>query len=182
MDLIVIVSKRQKKRQSDLESKGYVLVDVTSSSENETFRKFSPFYPHGNIPVPGMPGVTSYSVEGIWQGLKVFEKESIDLSKLNIKSMKNIKRAVGEKRGRVKGHAWETKEQVLDYISARKKIYIPTYHYVLEHHLKNELALLKGLLQEGQKIAFVDFESNEDIENTTKPLSHASLIKHVLVE
>lgn len=175
---IVIVSKRQKKVQKDLEGRGYVLVDVTSSSEDVTFRKFSPFYPHGDIPVPGNASV-SMSVEGVWQALKVFEKEGVDMSKLKIKTMKNLKRAVGEKRGRVKGHAYGS--EVLDYVTARKTIYIPTYQYVLEHVLQNELALLKAMFEEGQKIALVDFDVNEDVENTAKPLSHASLIKSALM-
>lgn len=49
------------------------IIDVTSRS-SEPWVHFSPFYPHGNIPVPLSPGYVGESVEGIWQGLKVFEK------------------------------------------------------------------------------------------------------------
>ena len=55
--------------------------------------RFSPFFPHGSIPVPFSPGVTGQSVEGIWQGLKVFESEDIDLQKFEITNMKSIKRS-----------------------------------------------------------------------------------------
>jgi hypothetical protein len=96
---VVIVSKRAKKVQRELDSKGYVLVDVTSSSSDPLMQKFSPFYPHGSIPIPGMTGKTSQSVEGVWQGLKVFQMDGIDASKFGVKNMKNIKRATGEKRG-----------------------------------------------------------------------------------
>jgi hypothetical protein len=47
------------------------LIDVTSQGP-EPWVRFSPFYPHGEIPVPLSPGHTAASVEGIWQGLKVF--------------------------------------------------------------------------------------------------------------
>ena len=39
------------------------------------YRTLSPFYVHGGIPVPGLPGKTSDTVEGIWQGLKVIRGE-----------------------------------------------------------------------------------------------------------
>lgn len=40
------------------------------------------------------PGLTAQSVEGVWQGLKVFESEDIDTSKLAVANMKGIKRSV----------------------------------------------------------------------------------------
>lgn len=175
---IVLVGKRSKKAQEALKEDGYVLIDVTSSSEDVTFRKFSPFYPHGGIPVPGTY-LRSQSVEGVWQALKVFEKEGVDMKKLSITSMKNIKRAVGEKRGRVLGHQFG--DQVIGYVEARKAIYVPTYQFVLENKLRSEIELLRGLLTEGHKIALVDYDVNEDIEDVRKPLSHASLIKREIL-
>lgn len=50
---VVLVGKRSKKAQEALVKEGYMLIDVTSSNDDATFRKFSPFYPHGDIPVPG---------------------------------------------------------------------------------------------------------------------------------
>ena len=38
----------------------------------------SPFYPHGDIPVPFSQGYTAACVEAVWQGLKVFEDEDVD--------------------------------------------------------------------------------------------------------
>lgn len=171
---IVLVSKRQKKAQSALEKEGYLLIDVTSSSESETFRKFSPFYPHGRIPVPGMTeGTLSQSVEGIWQGLKVFEKEGVDVKRFSINNMKNIKRAAGDKRGKVIGHVFDGR--LIGYMEAWKAIYVPSYNYVLRHYLQNEILFLKGLLDEGQKIALVDFDF--PVNKDSKPLAYAGLIK-----
>jgi hypothetical protein len=53
-----------------------VVIDVTSRA-SEPWVRFSPFYPHGGIPVPFSPGEFSMTVEGIWQGLKVFETTSL---------------------------------------------------------------------------------------------------------
>src|SRR5262245_28343276 len=53
---------------------GSVVYDVSSYAEFP-FCTLSPMWPHGGIPVPGMPGTTSDSVEGIWQGLKVIDRK-----------------------------------------------------------------------------------------------------------
>ena len=81
---------------------GAAILDLTSRG-SAPWVKFSPFYPHGQIPVPGAPDRSSASVEGLWQALKVFEHADVDESKLAITSMKGIKRGAG-KLGRVLGH------------------------------------------------------------------------------
>lgn len=177
MSTIIIISKRQRKAIENAKKDGYLVIDVTSNSSDPTFVKFSPFYPHGGIPVPGESTMVSESVEGIWQGLKVFENGSgIDAQKFKIKNMKGIKRGG---KGVVKGHLFAGKE-LLDYVSARKMIYLPSYAYILKNNLHNELTLLKGLMQEGNKIALLDYTINENINDTTRPLSHASIIKDTL--
>jgi len=61
--------------------KGAIILDLTSRGK-APWVKFSPFYPIEDVPVPFSEGKTGASVEGIWQGLKVFEFENVDLSKL----------------------------------------------------------------------------------------------------
>ena len=58
-----------------------------------------PFHPlNPPIQVPGQKkGVRSHTVEGVWQGLKEFDKEGIDPTKFKIQNMQNIKR--GNSRG-----------------------------------------------------------------------------------
>jgi len=103
-----------------------VLLDVTSKGVIP-WVKFSPFYPHGAIPVPFSPDVTAQSVEGIWQGLKVFESADVDTSKFAITNMKNLKRTV-QKFGTPKGHRKGVKgETLLSYRDARYQIYMPSY-------------------------------------------------------
>jgi hypothetical protein len=52
------------------------IIDVTSKGPKPWVR-FSPFYPHGNVPVANSPAYTAQSVEGVWQGLKVFASEDL---------------------------------------------------------------------------------------------------------
>ena len=178
---IIVVSKRATKQQQALIDKGYLKIDLTSTSTQKTFQKFSPFFSHleeGGFKVPGMDGVIAASVEGVWQGLKVFEKEGVDASKFKVVNMKNIKRSSGEKRGRVTGHALGS--NTVGYLEARKRIYIPLYTEKLQKYLKPEIELLTGLLQEGNKLMLLDYETNGDINDLSNPLSHATLVAQKL--
>ena len=74
-----------------------------TSKADEPWVRFSPFWPHGNIPVPFSEGVVGTCVEGIWQALKVFESEDVDASKLHVTNMKGLKRTV-RRLGGVLGH------------------------------------------------------------------------------
>jgi hypothetical protein len=121
------------------------------------------------------------SVEGVWQGLKVFEGQDIDLTKFHIENMKGLKRTV-RRFGPPKGHRKGIKGTILlDYLSARKQIYIPTYNWVLVNKLKTELKQLREIARK-QPLVLLDYETNGDIENTFKPLSHTYLIKFNLEE
>ena len=62
----IVVRSRRKKRDSILaELLSAELVDVTSKGP-DPWVKFSPFYPHHDIPVPFWEGKTAACVEGIW--------------------------------------------------------------------------------------------------------------------
>ena len=69
--MIIIKNKRCSIAKINKEYPDAIIIDVTSKASDE-FLKLSPFYPHGGIPIPGDRGC-SESVEGIWQGLKIFE-------------------------------------------------------------------------------------------------------------
>ena len=100
--MIIIESKRKKIENILKKYPDAVVADVTSQAKDGLVR-LSPFYPHGDIPVPFSEGYTAACVEGVWQGLKVFEDEDIDISMFSNNTMKNIKRTV-RKHGRVLGH------------------------------------------------------------------------------
>lgn len=173
---IFIESKRKKYENIIKVHPGSVVIDVTSNSESE-FKQLSPFYPVGNIPVPGMPEEKALCVEGIWQGLKVFENYDYDKSYFNI-STKNIKRTV-RKYGKIKGHFYQGK--ILNYIDARKIIYLPSYRFVLENKKKALILKLQEIASK-KTLVLLDYTTNESIFNTNKPLSHAAIIKAAILK
>ena len=130
--MIIIESKRKKTENILKKYPNAIIADVTSQAKDGLI-KLSPFYPYGCIPIPFSKGYTAYSVEGIWQGLKVFENEDIDTSVFYNDTMKGIKRTV-RKHGRVLGHRKGVHgTEILDYVEAKHQIYIPTYRWMLEH-------------------------------------------------
>jgi hypothetical protein len=104
------------------------------------------------------------SVEGIWQGLKVFEKADVAPATFHIATMKGIKRTV-RTFGKVLGHrAGLAGERLLQYAEARRDIYIPTYRWVLEHKLTTEVAELRALGEGGRTVILLDYETNCDVD------------------
>ncbi len=173
--MIIVESKRKKaatilKRYPDA-----ILADVTSGAKDGLV-KLSPFYPHYGIPVPFSEGYTATCVEAIWQGLKVFESCDVDVEMFKNDTMKNIKRTV-RRFGRPLGHRKGVDgTELLGYIEARKQIYIPTYKWVLENKVANIIERLREA-SKTKTIVLLDYDTNADVENAKKPLSHASLIK-----
>lgn len=173
--MIYIESKRKSIKTLEKKYPSARIIDVTSNAEFP-WVKFSPFYPHGNLEIPFSENFIGESVEGIWQGLKVFSTQDIDISKFSIKSMKGLKRTV-RSFGKPLGHrAGINGTELLDYITARKKIFLKLYAQVLQDKVYDLVIKLKDEA-EYQDLVLLDFETNEDIENPKKPLSHAALIK-----
>jgi hypothetical protein len=157
------------------------VVDVTSRGPHPWVR-FSPFYPHGGIPVPLSPGAVATSVEAIWQALKVFDGADVDRALLTATRMTGLKRTV-RRYGPVRGHrAGLDGAELLDYATARHRIYLPAYRHVLEHHLGPDVARLRTLAEAGP-LVLLDYTTNGDVANLATPLSHAALIRrHLLGE
>lgn len=152
-----------------------LVVDVTSKGE-EPWVRLSPFYPHGDIPVPFSPGVTSQSVEGIWQALKVFESADVDRTKLDVTNMKGIKRTV-RSNGAVLGHrAGLAGDRLLGYVEARRLIYLPSYQWILEHKVGDVVTQLRASAA-GKDVVLLDYTTNAEIGDPSQPLSHAAMVK-----
>ena len=173
--MILIANKRTKPETLLKSHPDAILADVTSKAKDGLV-KLSPFYPHGGIPVPFSEGYTAACVEAVWQGLKVFETCDVDVALFENDTMRNIKRTT-RKYGKPLGHRKGVHgSELLNYIEARKQIYIPTYQWVLE----NKVDYIIDRLREASKtktIILLDYDTNADVENPKKPLSHASLIK-----
>lgn len=173
--MIIIESKKKKPENILKKYPDAVLCDVTSKAKDSLI-KLSPFYPHGGIPVPFSEGYMATCVEAIWQGLKVFENSDIDTNMFRNDTMKNIKRTV-RKYGTPLGHRKGVNgTELLGYLEARKQIYIPAYRWVLENKVYGIIEKLR-LASKTKTIVLLDYDTNSDVENLKKPLSHASLIK-----
>ena len=152
-----------------------MIIDVTSKAQDE-FVKLSPFYPNGGIPVPFTEGLVAVSVEGIWQGLKVFEDADVDTTFFSKRDMKNLKRTT-RKHGRCLGHRKGVHgEELLGYIEARKRIYLPCYKWVLENKVQKLVAAIR-IISKNKPVVLLDYNTNADVNNPKSALSHASLIK-----
>ncbi|MFC5185767.1 DUF6939 family protein [Actinomadura harenae] len=161
----------------DREFPDALIVDVTSRGP-EPWTRLSPFWPHGGIPVPGHPERTSQSVEGVWQALKVFAGEPEDFSKLDITTMKGIKRTV-RRLGAPLGHRWEGR--LLGYEEARRVLFVPTYRWMLEHRAADLVAELRAL-SDRRVVVLLDYTTNGDITDLSTPLSHAALLAQCVRE
>lgn len=120
--------------------------------------------------------MTATCVEAIWQGLKVFEGADVDVQMFQNDTMKNIKRTV-RKYGKPLGHRKGVNgKELLGYIEARKQIYIPTYQWMLENKVPTIIERLKEA-SKTKTIILLDYDTNCDVDDPSKPLSHAFLIK-----
>lgn len=173
--MIIIESKRKKIDNILKIYPDAIIADVTSRAKDGLVR-LSPFYPHGGIPVPFSEGYTATCVEGIWQGLKVFESEDIDTSMFRNDTMKGIKRTA-RKHGRVLGHRKGVHgTEILGYVEAKHQIYIPAYRWMLEHKAMDIIERLRKA-SETKTIVLLDYNTCCDVDDETKPLSHAYLVK-----
>ncbi|MEM4266294.1 MAG: hypothetical protein QXX65_04435 [Candidatus Woesearchaeota archaeon] len=145
-------------------------IDV-SSHGNSLYRIFSPFSYDEKycIPVPGEESLRAHSVEGIWQGLKIINGRT-DPSLFFGRPRK--------RQGETQGHFFG--KDILDYRTARKQIYVPAYVY---HAVNNGLGTVKDdlekRLQEGPVVMY-DVGSNGNIDDLSRPFSHAALLVQLL--
>lgn len=173
--MIIVESKRKKIENILKKHPNAIIADVTSQAKDGLVR-LSPFYPHGDIPVPFSEGYTAACVEGVWQGLKVFEDEDIDTSMFRNNTMKGIKRTV-RKHGRVLGHRKGVYGlEILGYVEAKHQIYIPAYRWMLEHKAMDIIERLRKA-SETKTIVLLDYNTCCNVDDETKPLYHAYLIK-----
>ena len=153
-------------------------MDITSNSETRYAKILSPFYPHGNIPIPFANELKATCVEAVWQGLKVFDSVDVDFSTFKNDTMRNLKRTV-RKFGKPKGHRKGAYgKELLNYFEARMLIYLPTYKWVLDN-VPEVHRVVERIKEQSKKrdIVLLDYNTNTDFRDISKPLSHAGLVK-----
>lgn len=173
--MIIVESKRKKIEGLKMKYPDAIIADVTSKSNNALI-KLSPFYPWGDIPIPYTPNMVATCVEAVWQGLKVFENADIDIEIFKNSSMRGLKRTT-KKYGKILGHRRGVYGHVIfKYHEARKRIYIRTYRWMLENKVFYIIKRMREV-NKTRTIILLDYETNCDINNITRPLSHAYLVK-----
>ena len=174
--MIYVVNKKRKDESIKKEFPNADILDLTSKSEYA--KVLSPFYPHGNIPIPFTEGLTATCVEAVWQGLKVFETYGVDFNTFRNDTMQNLKRTV-RKYGAPKGHLKGAfGNELLNYFDARMLIYLPTYKYVLDN-VPRVQHILKRIKERSidHDLVFLHYNTNTDVRDISQPLSHAGLVK-----
>lgn len=176
--MIYIENKKRKIERIEAEYPGAIILDITSSSDTNYAKWLSPFFPHRNIPIPFTEGLTATCVEAVWQGLKVFESQDVDFRTFRNDTMKDLKRTV-RKFGKPLGHRKGAYgKELLNYFDARMLIYLPTYKWVLDN-VPYVHAVVEKIAEKSkeQDIVLLDYNTNIDFTDTSKPLSHAGLVK-----
>jgi hypothetical protein len=150
-----------------------VILNVTDKG---LMRELSPKFPHNGIPVPFSDGAVAVSVDGIWNGFKVFEGRGIDKKYFNKNMMEEVDREV--KYGcRCKGFRNGLKgAKLMNEVDARKEILIPAYNWMLENRCGKLVEVLKKISKE-RTLILLDYSENGDIENVSMPFSCATLLK-----
>lgn len=176
--MIYIENKKRKLERIQAEYPTAQILDITSTAPRQSGRILSPFYPHGNIPIPFTEGLKATCVEAVWQGLKVFEHYGVDFATFRNNTQKDIKRTI-RKYGKMLGHAKGAySKELLGYFEARMQIYLPTYKWVLENipEVVRVVARIKEYAQNND-IVLLDYNTNIEFRDISKPMSHAGLVK-----
>ena len=131
-----------------------IVIDVTNRSS-----LFSPYYPHGGIPVPNTPNLYLSSVYGVWKELCVINHDSCESKRSNLLFQK----------GAFINEYWT-------HIEARREIFIPLYCWMLENKVYNAVEYLRkhALTKD---IVIIDKTVNSNINNIDESLSSAFLLK-----
>lgn len=175
---VLVIRKRKIASLRSLERSDTELFDMTYNGPTPWF-KFSPFYPHDNIPVPLSPDYVAVSVEAIWHGLAVFDNADNDTSaftKPTMSSLKQVTRGQGEVCGYRAGPNGVT---ILSVREAHYQIYLLAYRWVLDSCLEAELGLLR-LIHPTKTIILLDYATNPNPDDVTQPLSPAALLAKCL--
>jgi hypothetical protein len=137
--------------------------------------ELSPKFPHNGIPIPVVDGIEGVSVDGIWNGFKVFERRGIDKKYFEKDMMKEVDREI--KYGcKCRGFRNGLKGKLMNEVDARKKILIPAYNWMLENRCGKLVDVLRKISRE-RTLILLDYSENGDVENISEPFSCATLLK-----
>ena len=93
-----------------------------------------------------------------------------------MKGLKRSSRVYGKVLGHRRGVHGET---LLNNLDARRKIYIPTYKWMLENKAYQSIQCIREFVSNNpdRAVVLLDYQTNCKVEDLRKPLSHAFLIQ-----
>lgn len=148
------------------------IINVTSSQlkSSKNRRDFSPM-----SEIEG--GYKGYwNFESYWQSGKVFDNIPEEKTKKWWLNLKKPKRRYPNSKGmKVLYSSWENNEK-LDYITSRKKVYVPEYFELIKN--KEMLLYWKNEFQKGINITIYDFDGPKEEDGTVSCLE---ITKDVLI-
>lgn len=194
---VKVISKKESLESQVVNSEKYFVIDCTSRSLDSTMAHgLSPFYIG---PIECYDGLTAVKMENAWQFAKVYEGMVDENKNPTYRYFewrdKGFNQPNASRYPMGKGinplySYWKIGDKYykLDYIQARKLIYIPCYAKAV---VKTEaFARLQDLLNQGYNLALSDFDGyNNDsynlnmkqvVNNTKKIMGHSFVLKMLL--
>ena len=148
------------------------------------FRALSPFFywkEYGRmIKVPGQDA-KAYSVESIWQGLKIIDGKTDTEMFLEKPHKRKSEKGYAAIEGFVIGE-----KIVTDYAKARKELFAPAYTGMfnsLKNHdlfVQNASLAISMNAAKDIEIFLFDVDDNPNIDDTSRPYSHAELLRDII--
>ena len=147
-------------------------------AEMARFRIFNPFHfdPGSFIPVPGTK-LSASSVESVWQGTKIIDGRT-DLAMFKQPPTKRPDERIRNSASYVyEDSKFLYGERVVDLVTARLVIYLPTYLYLLDQLVPDPLIEeIGGKIRHGGDVVFYDWDTNFDIFNPHDSFSHSAIL------
>lgn len=150
---VYIASMNLRGKHAELLDKNSIKINVTSAQakNNKNRIDFSPMTPIKN-------GYKSYwNFESYWQSGKVYENIPHEITKTWWKNNKKPKRRYPKSKNmKVLYASFEGNPERMDYITSRKKVYVPEYYELIKN--RDMTQYWKNKVLEGQSVTIYDFD------------------------
>ena len=150
---VYIASMNMRGKWADPICENPIKINVTSAQAKTSQNRlvFSPMTPIEN----GYKGYWNF--ESYWQSGKVYEDISIEKTKKWWKELKQPKRRYPNSKGKKVLYAiFDGNDEKMDYITSRKKVYIPEYYNLIKD--KERISYWKQKLNDGHNLVIYDFD------------------------
>ena len=155
---IYIASMNMRGKHAEPICKNSIKINVTSgqAKKNKNRLAFSPMTPIEN----GYKGYWNF--ESYWQSAKVYENIPFETTKKWWKQLKEPKRRYPNSKGKKVLYAlFDGNNEKMDYITSRKKIYVPEYYDLIKN--SDMIFYWKQKLNEGHNLTIYDFDGPRTI-------------------